>query len=50
VVAGYINQLSRKTCKVHFKEGSLEIAFDKNSGLVYMTGPVSSVKEITLKT
>ena len=50
VVAGYINQLSKKTCKVHFKEGSLEIAFDKNSGLVYMTGPVSSVKEITLKT
>ena len=50
VVAGYINQLSRKTCKVHFKEGSLEIAFDKNSGLVYMTGPVSSIKEITLKT
>ena len=50
VVAGYINQLSKKTCKVHFKEGSLEIAFDKNVGLVYMTGPVSSIKEITLKT
>ena len=49
VVAGYINQLTKKTCKVHFKEGSLAITFDNGTGLVYMTGPVSSIKEITLK-
>ena len=49
VVAGYINQLTKKTCKVHFKEGSLAITFDNSAGLVYMTGPVSSIKEITLK-
>ncbi len=49
VVAGYINQLTKKTCKVHFKEGSLSITFDNSAGLVYMTGPVSSIKEITLK-
>jgi len=50
VVAGYLNQLTEKICNVHFKEGSLEIVFDMGGGHVYMTGPVSDIKEITLKT
>ena len=50
VVAGYLNQLTKKSCKVHFKEGILEIVFDMAGGPVYMTGPVSDIKEITLKT
>ena len=49
VVAGYINKLTKKNCKVHFKEGILEIAFDMGSSPVYMTGTVSSINEITLK-
>ena len=49
VVAGYLNQLTEKICKVHFKEGTLEIIFDIGGGNVYMTGPVSEIKEITLK-
>ena len=49
VVAGYQNQLTEKICNVHFKEGSLEIFFDIGGGKVYMTGPVSDIKEITLK-
>ena len=49
VVAGYLNQLTEKICKVHFKEGTLEIIFDMGGGNVYMTGPVSDIKEITLK-
>ena len=49
VVAGYLNQLTEKICKVHFKEGTLEIIFDMGGGNVYMTGPVSEIKEITLK-
>tara|TARA_B100000579_G_scaffold436207_1_gene461496 strand:- start:2058 stop:2882 length:825 start_codon:yes stop_codon:yes gene_type:complete len=49
VVAGYINRLTEKNCKVHFREGSLEITFDVDNGPVFMTGPVSTIKEITLK-
>ena len=49
VVAGYLNQLTEKNCRVHFKEGALEIVFDAGGGQVYMTGPVSDIKEITLK-
>ncbi len=49
VVAGYLNQLTEKICKVHFKEGSLDITFDIGNGNVYMTGPVSDIKEIILK-
>ena len=49
VVAGYLNQLTEKICKVHFKEGALEITFDMGGGNVFMTGPVSDIKEITLK-
>jgi len=49
VVAGYLNQLTEKSCKVHFKKGTLEIVFDMGGGPVYMTGPVSDVKEIRLK-
>ena len=50
VVAGYLNQLTEKNCRVHFKEGALEIVFDEGDGQVYMTGPVSDIKEIKLKT
>jgi len=50
VVAGYLNQLTEKNCRVHFKEGALEIVFDEGDGQIYMTGPVSDIKEITLKT
>ena len=49
VVAGYLNQLTEKICKVHFKEGALDIAFDMGGGNVYMTGSVSDIREITLK-
>ena len=49
VVAGYLNQLTEKICNVHFKEGTLKIVYDLGSGNVYMTGPVSDIKEITLK-
>ena len=49
VVAGYLNQLTEKICNVHFKEGTLEIVYDLGGGNVYMTGPVSDIKEITLK-
>ena len=49
VVAGYLNQLTEKNCNVHFKEGTLEIVYDLGGGNVYMTGPVSDIKEITLK-
>ena len=49
VVAGYLNQLTAKICKVHFKEGALDITFDMDGGNVYMTGSVSDIKEITLK-
>ena len=50
VVAGYLNQLTEKICNVHFKEGTLEIFSDMGDNHVYMTGPVSDIKEITLKT
>ena len=49
VVAGYLKQLTEKICNVHFKEGTLEIVYDLDGGNVYMTGPVSDIKEITLK-
>ena len=49
VVAGYLNQLTEKICKVHFKDGALDIVFDMGGGNVFMTGPVSDIKEITLK-
>ena len=49
VVAGYLNQLTEKICNVHFKEGTLEIVYDLGGGNVYMTGPVSDIKEIRLK-
>ena len=49
VVVGYLNGLTEKACNVHFKEGSLEIFSDMGDCHVYMTGPVSDIKEITLK-
>ena len=49
VVVGYLNTLTERICNVHFKEGSLEIFSDMGNCHVYMTGPVSDIKEITLK-
>ena len=49
VVAGYLNGLTERICNVHFKEGALEIFSDMGDCHVYMTGPVSDIKEITLK-
>ena len=49
VVVGYLNGLTERICNVHFKEGTLEIVYDLGGGNVYMTGPVSDIKEITLK-
>ena len=41
--------ITEKICNVHFKEGTLEIVYDLGGGNVYMTGPVSDIKKITLK-
>ena len=49
VVVGYLNGLTERICNVHFKEGTLEIFSDMGDNHVYMTGPVSDIKEITLK-
>ena len=49
VVVGYLNGLTERICNVHFKEGALEIFSDMGDCHVYMTGPVSDIKEITLK-
>ena len=49
VVVGYLNDLTDRICKVHFKEGALEIFSDMGNCHVYMTGPVSDIKEIILK-
>ena len=49
VVVGYLNGLTERICNVHFKEGSLEIFSDMGDCHVYMTGPVSDIKKITLK-
>ena len=49
VVVGYLNGFTEKACNVHFKEGSLQIFSDTDDYHVYMTGPVSEIKEITLK-
>ena len=49
VVVGYLNGLTERACNVHFEEGSLEIFSDMGDCHVYMTGPVSDIKEITLK-
>ena len=49
VGSSIVKQLTEKICNVHFKEGTLEIVYDLGGGNVYMTGPVSDIKEITLK-
>ena len=49
VVVGYLNGLTERNCNVHFKEGALEIFSDMGDCHVYMTGPVSDIKKITLK-
>ena len=49
VVAGYLKELTNNNCNIHFKEGKLNIDYDRSDGQIYMTGPVSDIKEITLK-
>ena len=49
VVAGYLKELTNNNCNIHFKEGNLNIDYDRSDGQIYMTGPVSDIKEITLK-
>tara|TARA_B100000579_G_scaffold407619_1_gene395054 strand:- start:407 stop:1234 length:828 start_codon:yes stop_codon:yes gene_type:complete len=49
VVAGYLNNFTDRICNVHFKEGTLQIFSDMGDCEVHMTGPVSDIKEITLK-
>ena len=48
VVVGYLNGLTERICNVHFKEGALEIFSDMGDCHVYMTGPVSDIKEIKI--
>jgi len=49
VVAGYLKGLTSNNCNIHFREGKLDIDYDRGNGQIYMTGPVSDIKEITLK-
>ena len=49
VVAGYQKELTNNNCNIHFKEGKLNIDFNRSDGQIYMTGPVSDIKEIKLK-
>ena len=49
VVAGYQKELTNNNCNIHFSEGKLNIDYDRSNGQIYMTGPVSDIKEITLK-
>ena len=49
VVAGYLKELTSNNCNIHFREGKLDIDYDRGNGQIYMTGPVSNIKEITLK-
>ena len=49
VVAGYLKELTSNNCNIHFREGKLDIDYDRGNGQIYMTGPVSDIKEITLK-
>ena len=49
VVAGYLKELISNNCNIHFREGKLDIDYDRGNGQIYMTGPVSDIKEITLK-
>ena len=49
VVAGYLKELTSNNCNIHFNEGKLDIDYDRGNGQIYMTGPVSDIKEITLK-
>ena len=49
VVAGYLKGLTSNNCNIHFREGKLDINYNRGNGQIYMTGPVSDIKEITLK-
>jgi len=49
VVAGYLKGLASNNCNIHFREGKLDIDYDRGNGQIFMTGPVSDIKEITLK-
>jgi diaminopimelate epimerase len=47
-VAAYINKLTENNINVKFKEGILNIKIDKNLN-IFMTGPVSSIKNIKIE-
>ena len=44
-VAASIRKLTEGNLQVHFKEGNLKIAYEKE---IFMTGPVSEVKKINI--
>ncbi len=49
VIASHLKSLTKNNCNVHFKEGALQINYDKSIGNVFMTGPVSEVKKILIE-
>ena len=49
VIAGYLKELTNNNCNIHFKQGNLNIDYDRGDGQVYKTGPVSEIKTIILK-
>ena len=49
VAAAYLKNLTKSDSNVHFKEGSLQINYDRSNGDVYMTGPVSDIKKILIE-
>ena len=49
VAAAYLKNLTKSDSNVHFKEGSLQINYDRSNGDVYMTGPVSEIKKILIE-
>ena len=44
-IAGYLKNLTNRSSNIKFKEGILNINFDKDEN-IFMTGPVSEVKKI----
>jgi len=49
VIAAYLKNLTKSDSNIHFKEGTLQINYDRSAGDVYMTGPVSDIKKILIE-
>ena len=47
-VAAFVNKLTDNNVNIKFKEGILKIKYDESKN-IFMTGPVSKIKEITFK-